>query len=155
MKCVTVTEKILKRHSISGRAFHGLSWAGCPGVFLSGATRWDYPLATKEFGPARQLALPPAAPGPPEEAGGGLAGINGSRRSGAGISHNTCEGLAMSSYFCWLVCLHSWWRRARAFTRRHPGLRDRFYPTSCKDGSRYMATSDGDREEGRKGMLPG
>lgn len=24
-------------------------------------------------------------------------------------------------------------------------------PTSCKDGSRYMATSDGKGEEGRKG----
>lgn len=36
---VTVTEKIVKRHSISGRAFHGLSLAGCPGVFLCGGHR--------------------------------------------------------------------------------------------------------------------
>lgn len=36
---VTVTEKIVKRHSISGRAFHGLSLAGCPGVFLRGGHR--------------------------------------------------------------------------------------------------------------------
>ena len=147
---VTVTEKILKRHSISGRAFHGLSWAGCPGVFFlwGGATRWDLshlqPRSSGQWG----AACPQRLPGP---GGSGRVGrdkwLNSAR--GAAQSHLRGSGYVVLLLLTGLPPF----MMADALVLLL-GVTPAFgtvSPTSCKDGSRYMATSDGKGEEGRKG----
>ena len=108
-----------------------------------------YPLATKEFGPAGS-SLPPAAPGPPEEAGGSGRDkwLNGARGR---VSHNTREGLAMSSYFCWLVCLHSWWPTRSCFYSASPRPSGPFLRRHAKMVLGTWQLVVGTGEEGRKG----
>lgn len=140
---VTVTEKILKRHSISGRAFHGLSLAGCPGVFLFwGRDRLRFirlqPRSSRQ--PRASLGLLPAAPQPREQEC--LARINHSTV----LRTRKSQHLWGSGYVVLLL-----------LTGLPPfiiadalvlllGVTPAFgtvSPTSCKDGSRYMATSNG------------
>ena len=115
-----------------------------------GARRVEiYPLATKEFGPAGS-SLPPAAPGPPEEAGGSGRDkwLNGARGR---VSHNTREGLAMSSYFCCLVCLHSWWPTRSCFYSASPRPSGPFLRRHAKMVLGTWQLVMGTGEEGRKG----
>lgn len=145
---VTVTEKILKRHSISGRAFHGLSLAGYPGVFLLwGVQQVEiYPLATKKFETAKSKhPLTSSCSSATEQ------------ECLARINHSTVLGTSKSQHLWgsgYVVLL--------LLTGLPPfiiadalvlllGVTPAFgtvSPTSCKDGSRYMATSD--RKEGVK-----
>lgn len=153
---VTVTEKILKRHSISGRAFHGLSLAGYPGVFLLwGCNRLRFihlqPRSSRQQ--RASICLLPAAPQPREQ------------KCLPRINHSTVRRTSKSQHLWgsgYVVLL--------LLTGLPPfiiadalvlllGVTPAFgtvSPTSCKDGSRYMATCDRKEgmKKGRKGNIP-
>lgn len=102
-----------------------------------------YPLATKEFEASGGSC--PAAPGPPEEAGG-LAGINGSTAlGGESVTTPVRVWLCRLTFVDWFAS--PFMTDALVLLLGVTPAFGTVSPTSCKDGSRYMATSDGDGEE--------